>query len=282
MKRWILAARPKTLPAAAAPVAIASSMACHAGKFHPFVAGACLLFGLLVQIATNFANDYFDYKKGADTEERLGPTRVCQAGLVSETEMQRACFILFFLVACVGLGLSSIGGFAMCVVTVFSLVCAYTYTGGPYPLGYNGLGDAFVVLFFGPVAVGTTYYLQVGRLPLEVLLMGLCPGLISMGIIAVNNLRDAECDKKAGKKTLAVVFGTAFAKAEYGVALVLALLLPAVYKHFLPLLGFVFAVPLIGRVYRDSGTNLNYLLADTGKFLMAFSVLFFASMCCGI
>ncbi len=280
---WIMAVRPKTLFAAIAPVLIGTSMAIGDNAFHVQSASVALISALLIQIGTNFANDYFDFKSGADEGERLGPMRVTQAGLISPETMKRATYTVFLLAILAGIYLVMRGGWPILVIGLSSVLFGILYTGGPYPLGYNGLGDIFVLIFFGPVAVGGTYYLQALTFSYESTLIGFAPGLFSVAILAVNNLRDVDGDKRAGKKTLAVRFGRRFAKFEYTVCITIGSVLPAVLVflkngHYLSLATTVvplFAIRSIRRVlFSQGGTILNDVLADTGKLLLLFSLIF--------
>lgn len=215
---WLGAARPRTLPAAVAPVLAASALAWRDGEFDAVPAACALAFALLVQIGTNFANDYFDFIKGADTAERVGPRRAVAAGLVSPATMKRAMIGVFAAAFLSGLTLLGYGGWPLLVIGVASIVCGAAYTGGPYPLGYNGLGDVFVFIFFGFVAVGATYYVQAGVMTDEAWIIGAGIGALAANILVVNNYRDVETDAKAGKRTLVVRFGRAFARAQFAVS----------------------------------------------------------------
>jgi 1,4-dihydroxy-2-naphthoate polyprenyltransferase len=215
---WIGAARPRTLPAAVAPVLAASALAWRDGDFTPPAALAALGFALLIQIGTNFANDYYDFIQGADTAERVGPRRAVAAGLVAPAVMKGAMIAVFAAAFAVGLTLLAYGGWPLLVVGVASIVCGVAYTGGPYPLGYNGLGDVFVFLFFGLVAVGATYYVQAGVLTEETWIIGAGIGALAANILVVNNYRDVETDVKAGKRTLVVRFGRGFALGQFVVS----------------------------------------------------------------
>lgn len=283
LKIWIDATRPKTLPAAAAPVIMGSAMAFNDGLLHLPAALAALFGALLIQIGTNFANDYFDYIKGADTKERLGPTRATQAGLVKPSIMKMAFILTFLLAFIIGLYLIYRGGWPLFFIGILSILLGILYTGGPYPLGYNGLADIFVLIFFGPVAVGGTYYVQALEINQVVLLAGLAPGLISMAILTVNNLRDIHTDAKAGKRTLAVRFGAGFARLEYLLSLIAACLLPLLLVYLtqenfysvLTLFALIPAVPGIKLVFTGiSGPPLNQVLADTGRLLFLYSIIF--------
>ena len=212
---WMLAARPKTLPAAAAPVVVGASVAISNGVFSFWPALAALLGALLLQIGANFANDVFDYKKGADTTERLGPVRVTQAGLLSPKQVMAGMWLTFGLAAVVGLYLVYVGGWPIVVIGLLSIICAIAYTGGPFPLGYNGLGDLFVFIFFGLVAVCGTYYVQALTVSLAAVWASVPVGLLATAILVVNNLRDINTDRAAGKMTLAVRLGPRRGRWEY-------------------------------------------------------------------
>ncbi len=220
---WIGAARPRTLPAAVAPVLAASALAWRDGDFVAPAALACLAFALLIQIGTNFANDYYDFLQGADTAERVGPRRAVASGWVTPAVMKRAMVAVFALAFAVGLTLLGYGGWPLLVIGVASILCGIAYTGGPYPLGYNGLGDVFVLVFFGLVAVGATYFVQTGVVTSEAWIIGVGVGALAANILVVNNYRDVETDARAGKRTLVVRFGRAFARVQFAAGHVLAL-----------------------------------------------------------
>jgi len=220
---WVGASRPRTLPAAVAPVLAASALAWRDGVFDPLAAAACLAFALLIQIGTNFANDYYDFIKGADTAARVGPRRAVASGWVAPVTMKRAMIGVFTVAFAVGLTLLGYGGWPLLIVGIASIVCGVAYTGGPYPLGYNGLGDVFVFVFFGLVAVGATYFVQAGTITSEAWITGCGIGALAANILVVNNYRDVETDMRAGKRTSVVRFGRAFARTQFvgahGVAL---------------------------------------------------------------
>jgi len=222
LKIWLEATRPKTLPAAVAPVLLGTAMAYSFGQLHALPAVICLGFALLVQIGTNFANDYLDGIKGTDTEARLGPRRAVATGLVAAVTMKMAAIGILAFAFCLGLSLIYFGGWCLLAVGVASVVCAWIYTGGPYPLAYNGLGDVFVVLFFGLIAVGCTFYVQTGFISREVILLGLACGLIVNNILVVNNYRDIDEDRAASKRTLVVLLGRRWARMQYGLSLLFA------------------------------------------------------------
>ncbi|MBU0699550.1 MAG: 1,4-dihydroxy-2-naphthoate polyprenyltransferase [Pseudomonadota bacterium] len=282
LKIWILAARPKTLWVSVAPVAIGSAMAFEGGGLHILSAVSALLGAVLIQIGTNFANDYFDHHKGVDSQGRLGPTRVVQAGLVSSSAMKTAIIAVFALSALPGAYLVWRAGLPVVVIGALSILFGILYTAGPYPLGHVGLGEIFVIIFFGPVAVGGTYYVQTLNISLPVLLSGLAPGLFSVAILTVNNLRDVKSDRQAGKKTLAVRFGAKFSKIEYLLSIVMACLIPLFLllddeKHPYTLLAsvvFLVAMPSIKIVFTSEGAVLNRVLERTGRLLLLYSLIF--------
>jgi 1,4-dihydroxy-2-naphthoate octaprenyltransferase len=282
MKVWLLAARPRTLPAAVAPVLVGSALAFHAGHFRPLPALLCLVFALLAQVAANFANDYFDFVKGADGAARVGPRRAVASGLVSPEAMRRATWGVCSAAFLVGLGLLPFGGWPLLLVGISSLLCAVAYTGGPYPLGYHGLGDIFVFLFFGLVAVGATSFVQTGLLSSDALLAGTAVGLLAANILVVNNFRDVETDRAAGKRTLVVRFGRGFAKLQFCSSHSAALLLPVLFLsrgYYPPLiLGFSFVVLSIIALRqclslraKRSPTELISLLGQSGLYLAAYA-----------
>jgi 1,4-dihydroxy-2-naphthoate octaprenyltransferase len=281
---WIGAARPKTLWAALAPVLIGTAMAYSDGLMHlpsALIASAAAIF---IQIGTNFANDYFDFRKGADQTDRLGPVRATGAGLIRPQVMRMAFILMFLLAFLIGLYLIWRGGWPILIIGILSIIFGILYTAGPYPLAYNGLGDIFVLIFFGPVAVGGTYYVQTGDITLPVVLAGLSPGLISTALLTVNNLRDIYSDAKAGKRTLAVRFGLLFTRMEYmftilAASCIIPVLLLMVEPHhpyiLAGMLVFLFAMPSIKAVFfNEISAELNSVLAATGKILLIYSVLF--------
>lgn len=288
-KIWIEAARPKTLPAAVIPVLVGTAFAQAAHTASITKAAVCLVFSLLVQIGTNFANDYFDFVQGADTHERVGPRRAVAAGLVSPRTMLIATALMLAAAFAVGLLLVAEGGWMLLPIGVVSIVCALAYTGGPYPLGYNGLGDLFVFIFFGLVAVGATFYLQVHTVTLPVMAAAAAVGLLAANILVANNYRDVETDAKTGKRTLVVRFGRRFALWQYGLsaltALVCAPLLMLAGWRWPVLLPLVLA-PWAMRLTHRLGNSIEpreqiAVLADTAKFLAAFGVLLSAGVVWG-
>ena len=282
MKTWLLASRPKTLFAAVSPVIIGTVMAIGDGQGHWPAALAALLGAILIQIGTNFANDYADFFKGADTHERLGPTRVTQSKMVTPVTMRNATILVFGLAILVGSYLVWRGGLPVVAIGLLSIVAGLLYTAGPYPLAYIGAADLFVLIFFGPVAVGGTYYVQALAITPTVLIVGLAPGLFSMAILTVNNLRDVEQDRAANKRTPVVRFGRAFARAEYLFCMILACLIPAILVvqgtapawSLLTAAVLIPALPALRSVFVDQGRVLNKTLALTGQLLLLYSVLF--------
>ena len=281
--KWILAIRPKTLPAAIAPVLIGTAMAFGDGLFHAPSAFMALSAALCIQIGTNLANDYFDFKKGADTADRRGPTRVTQAGLIKPRTVLLAAIVFFVLAALSSVYLIHRAGTCILIIAAASIASGILYTAGPKPLGYLGLGDIFVLIFFGPVAVAGTYYTQGLEINWSVIFAGLGPGFLSMAILAVNNLRDIDTDRRAGKLTMAVRFGANFAMSEYLFCILAATLIPFVVilitnDHqgiaVASLIGFI-AIPCVKAVLTHSdGAGLNKVLADTGRLLLIYSALF--------
>jgi len=282
LRTWLLAARPKTLAAAIAPVLIGTAMAYADGALYPPAALVALVCAILIQVGTNFVNDYADFFKGADTAGRLGPVRVTQAGLVTPQTM-RTAIILVFTAACIG-GLYLIlrGGWPILLIGVLSILSGILYTAGSRPLGYLGLGDVFVLIFFGPVAVAGTYYVQALTVTPQALIAGVAPGLFSVAILVVNNLRDIEGDRSVGKLTLAVRFGKRFAQWQYVVSVVFACLVPVLLvvsfqgSAFVLLASSVLfaALPAFRAVFTQTGAALNPILGTTGKLLLLYSVLF--------
>lgn len=285
IKNWILASRPKTLWAGACPVVLGTAMAYDAGLLHLPSAIAALNGALLIQVGTNFANDYYDGLKGTDDENRKGPARAVASGLIAPEVMKRATILTMLLVFVPGAYILWRGGLPFLIIGIVSILSGIAYTGGPYPLAYNGLGDIFALVFFGPVAVGGTYYLQAYAIPPEVLIAGLAPGLFSVAILTVNNLRDIEGDAAAGKRTLPVRFGPGFARFEYIASLLVATIAIPVglafytgahYASTAAGLVFLIAIPAYKALYNspDDGPVMNATLANTGKYLLIFTILF--------
>ena len=280
MNNWILASRLRTLPAAISPVLVGVSLAIHDGEFKPFIAFMTLLAAVLIQIGANFSNDVYDFLKGSDQEDRLGPTRATQSGLISPENMKKGMCLVFAMAICVGFYLASIGGWPIVWIGLASIASAIAYTGGPYPLGYHGWGDVFVFIFFGIIAVPGTYYLQSGIVSYDSILLGIPLGALSTAILIVNNLRDADTDIKSDKRTLAVRLGKPFVKIEYIVMMVIAFATPIYILQFwdeFSLYIILFLLPIsiqhIQSLYTKTGEALNEVLVDTAKFLFHFSLL---------
>ncbi|QYM80632.1 1,4-dihydroxy-2-naphthoate polyprenyltransferase [Horticoccus luteus] len=278
---WLGATRPRTLPAAVAPVLVGTAFAWRGGAFSAGAAGLCLTFALLVQIGANFANDYYDFVHGADTPGRVGPRRAVAAGLISPATMKRAMWGVFTVAFLSGLGLVAWGGPWLIAVGVISILCGIAYTGGPWPLGYHGLGDVFVFVFFGLVAVGATFYVQAGLITSDVLLAGAAIGALTTNILLLNNYRDLETDVRANKRTLVVRFGRGFARAQFGGAMAFAWLVPvALWARGAAawiLLPFLLAPVAMWHLRRLSAAResreLIALLGETGLLLAGYAVL---------
>lgn len=224
---WLLAARPRTLPAAVLPVLLGSAVADEAGCFQMLPAVVCGIFALLIQVGTNYANDYFDFKKGADTPERIGPNRAVASGWVTPGTMRNATAGVLVAAFLVGLILIHYGGVWLILIGVLSILFALGYTAGPFPLAYLGLGDLFVLIFFGLVAVPVTAYVQTGGWEPLAFWGGFGLGLLITNLLVVNNYRDAETDRGAGKKTLVVRFGRRFGELQYLLSVAIACAVPA-------------------------------------------------------
>ena len=279
---WVLAARPRTLPAAAAPVIVGSAVAYQDGTFSWGLALAALLAALLLQIGANLANDVFDYFRGADSVERQGPVRVTQAGLLTPKQVLTGVWVTFGLAALIGLYLAWAAGWAVLVLGGCAILAALAYTGGPVPYGYYGLGDVFVFLFFGVAAVVGTYYVQAKTVSALSIWASIPMGFLITAILVVNNLRDIVTDRGAGKKTLAVRLGEKGARLEYLVCLVGAYLAPllvaildlASFWVLLTWLTIPIAVHWTRRVSHETGGLLNQSLAGTGQLVLFFALMF--------
>jgi len=298
---WLMAARPQTLPAGAAPVIVGAAVAVHEGVFAPLPAIAALVGALLIQVGTNLANDYYDAVNGADTDEREGFTRVTAGGLIEPRKVKYAMAATYGLAVVVGLYLVYLGGVPILVVGLSSIVAGVLYTGGPYPYGYYGLGDFFVFLYFGLVAVTGTYYVQAvtevaGAFPTTVPAGTVTPAVVvaSLGaaglstcILVVNNIRDLETDREAGKRTLAVILGYRWSRAEFLALLALSYAVPPVLwlgfgyplAVLAPLLTLPLAFSLAQTVLtKTDGTALNPALERTGQLLALYSILLAAGL----
>ncbi|MBP1986668.1 1,4-dihydroxy-2-naphthoate polyprenyltransferase [Halolamina salifodinae] len=301
-RAWVMAARPQTMPAAISPVLIGVGVAVHEGLFAPLPAAAALLGAILIQIGTNFANDYYDAVQGADTEEREGFTRVTAGGIIEPAAVKRAMWLTFAAAILTGTYLVYVGGVPILVIGLLSVASGIAYTGGPYPLGYHGLGDLFVFVFFGLVAVTGTVYVQAaaavagvpmglpeGTVPTLALLASLPMAGLTTNVLVVNNVRDKEEDTKTGKRTLAVRFGYGVCRAEYVAMLGLAYAVPLWLflgefgpAILLPLLSLPFAAVVARTVLTEtSGEALNPALERTGQLLALYAVLFTAGLILG-
>ena len=286
---WGLAARPKTLPAALAPVVLGTALAASEGLWEPAAALFCLVFAVLVQIGTNYTNDYYDFVRGADTPDRDGPTRATAAGFIRPLAMRRAAFLVFGMAFLAGMPLVLYGGWWLVPIGLACIVSGISYTAGPWPLAYKGMGDFFVFVFFGIVAVTVTYYVQTGAFSIRAFTASLPIGALITNILVVNNQRDRRSDALAGKKTLAARFGETFSIAEYLGMLILAFGSPVVLRVsgegasvLLPLILLPWAALLFRRFWRaESGGEYNSVLAGTALLGLAFSAMFAAGVLIG-
>jgi 1,4-dihydroxy-2-naphthoate octaprenyltransferase len=282
-----LAIRPRTLPAAVAPVLVGTGLAVRDHAFALLPAVAALVGALLIQIGANLSNDYLDYVKGADIAERTGPQRVAQSGLISLPRLRAGIAVTFALAASVGAYLIFVAGWPVLVIGLASLLSALAYTGGPWPIGYHGLGDLFVFLFFGLAAVCGTYYVQALDINLMTVAAAVPVGALTVAILVINNLRDIETDRGTGKRTLAVILGPKATRLEYVLLLVLAYGAPLLFWLagwsspwvLLSWASLPRAVQLVRTVYRlDGGPALNQVLAGTASVDLLFSILFAAGL----
>ena len=282
MTTWVLAARPRTLPAAIAPVMLGTAMAIADKHFAWLPAAAALTVALLLQIGVNLANDYFDYIKGIDTEDRLGPPRVSQSGLIPAKQVKSAMLLTVCASLIPGIYLLIVGGWPVILIGIACICAALAYSGGPFPLASHGLGDLFVFIFFGLVAVCGTYYVHALQLTRKVLLMGVIEGLLITAILVVNNLRDLNTDRRAGKRTLAVLLGERATRIEYSLLLGTAYAIPFILWLsgrspvwvILPIISLPLAVSLMRFVWKTSGGPiLNQALANTAKLTLIYSLL---------
>ena len=294
---WVIAARPQTLPAAAAPVVVGTGLAVHDSVFAALPAIAALLGAGLIQIGTNFANDYYDAVQGADTDEREGFTRVTAGGLINAETVKRAMYLTFAAAILLGTYLVYVGGLPIVVIGLLSVASGIAYTGGPYPLGYHGLGDLFVFVFFGLVAVAGTYYVQAAAtladpltigippetLPVVALVAALPIAALSTDILVVNNVRDKAEDATTGKRTLAVRFGYEVARVEFVAMLALAYAVPLWFlvrsdysvAVALPYLTLPYAIRITRTMLTETaGEVLNPALERMGRLLAGYAVLF--------
>jgi 1,4-dihydroxy-2-naphthoate octaprenyltransferase len=282
-----MAARPRTLPAAVAPVLVGTALGTQRHDFRPLAFAAALVGAVLIQVGTNLSNDYSDARRGADTEDRLGPVRVTAGGLVPPRQVLVAVWVTFGLAVLVGLYLVVVAGWQLLLVGIASILAGVLYTGGPRPYGYEGLGEVFVFAFFGIVAVTGSYFVQTERLDSEAFALAIPVGLLAAAILMVNNIRDRETDARAGKRTLAVRLGASGARALYAAMIFGAyILLPLVWVAasleawvLLPALTFPLALRLTAEVSeRTDGPSLNAALARTGMLQLTFCALLAAGI----
>ncbi len=281
-KVWVHAARPRTLWAGITPVIVGSSLAWRDHVFHAGVALAALIGAVAIQIGTNLANDYYDWKRGADTVRRIGPLRVTQAGLVTPSRVRLAMWIVFGFAILDGAYLVWHAGWPILVAGLLSVAAGVLYTGGPFPIGYHGLGDLFVFLFFGVVAVCGTYYAMALQLTWTALWLSVPMGLLATAILVVNNLRDIDTDREAGKRTLAVRLGRAGTRREFAILLLLITCIPVILVltgicragTLLATVGMLASIPLLRTVFNQTdGPALNRALADTARLQLIYGCL---------
>jgi 1,4-dihydroxy-2-naphthoate octaprenyltransferase len=280
LRLWLLAARPRTLPAAISPVLVGTALAGSEDVFRALPFLAAIVGSVFIQIGTNLSNDYSDARRGADTEDRLGPVRVTAGGLMPPKRVLVGTYVAFGIAVAAGLYLAAVAGWELLVVGVASILAGVLYTGGPRPYGYEGLGELFVFLFFGIVAVAGSYFVQTEELRWEAFALAVPVGLLSAAILVVNNVRDIDTDRRAGKRTLAVKLGRQRARRLFAAMVALSfvvppLLVPALSPWvLLALAALPLAPPLIRTVSsRSDGVALNQALAGTGRLLAVFSVL---------
>ena len=280
---WLLATRPKTLPAAVSPVLVGIALALRDDVFALLPALAALLGALLLQIAVNLANDYFDYVRGVDQPDRKGPLRVTQSGLLPPEHVRNAMIVMLVLSAVVGVYLIIVGGWPILAIGLASIISVLAYSAGPLPLASNGLGDLFVFIFFGLFAVGGTYWVQALTLSPLVVVASIPVGFLITAILVVNNLRDIENDARAGKRTLAVMLGERGSRIEYLILVAVAYLVPLVlwlgfgarFWVLLPILSVAMGIRLVHTIWGDNdGPTMNKALAGTAQLALVHSVLF--------
>jgi 1,4-dihydroxy-2-naphthoate octaprenyltransferase len=287
LRLWLVAARPRTLPAAIAPVLVGTALAGQEDEFHGLRFVAALVGSVFIQIGTNLSNDYSDARRGADTEDRLGPVRVTAGGLIPPRRVLVGTYVAFGVAVAAGAYLAAVAGWELLAVGAASILAGVLYTGGPRPYGYEGLGELFVFLFFGVVAVTGSYFVQTEELVWEAFALSVPVGLLSAAILVVNNVRDIETDRRAGKRTLAVKLGRDRARLLWLAMVLVALAAPPViavtgalsWWVVLPVLAGGLVPPLWAKVHeRTDGPSLNAALAETGRLLAVFSLLLSAGV----
>jgi 1,4-dihydroxy-2-naphthoate octaprenyltransferase len=286
LNSWILASRPKTLLASVVPVMVGSAVAFQEGKLIPLYSVIALTCALLLQIGANFTNDLYDHLKGADTDKRKGPQRVLASGIISVGEMQKGIFFIFAATFLLGLILVYFEGLVILAIGIISIAAGLAYTAGPYPLAYRGLGDIFVFMFFGIIGTVGTYYLHINDLSLVSFIASIPVGSLITNILVVNNYRDYEEDKAAGKFTLAVRLGKTFTRYQFVFLVILSFIIPAIlflffdfsFLIFLPYLSLPAAFKIILMLYKLEGSQLNKTLELTAKFSALYGLLFSAGL----
>jgi len=287
LRIWLMAARPRTLPAAIAPVLVGTALAGFGHVFHPLRFLAALLGAVFIQVGTNLSNDYSDARRGADADDRLGPVRVTAGGLVPPQQVLVATYVSFGLAVLAGIYLIVVAGWLLLVIGAASILAGVLYTGGPRPYGYAGLGEVFVFLFFGVVAVAGSFFVQVRHLHWEAFALSVPVGLLAAAILVVNNVRDIDSDRRASKRTLAVRLGRPRTRRLFAGVVYLAFLLAPVTWIFGPVTAWVMlswlALPLAAALVRivrtrTDGPSLNGALARSGQLQLAFCVLLSAGL----
>ena len=282
-----MAARVRTLPAAIGPVLVGTALAGYQNVFHPLRFLAALVGAIFIQVGTNLSNDYSDARRGADAEDRLGPVRITAGGLVPPRQVLLATYISFGVAVAAGAYLIAVAGWQLLLVGAASILAGVLYTGGPRPYGYEGLGEVFVFLFFGIVAVAGSYFVQVKHLEWEAFALAVPVGLVAAGILMVNNIRDVETDRRAGKRTLAVRLGRRRARELFALTIYAAYILVCVTWVFGPLTAWVMlpwlTLPVGAEIVREvrnriDGPSLNRALAQTGMLQLAFCALLAAGV----
>lgn len=279
---WVLASRPKTLFAAFVPVIVGTSIANAEGEINLIASVVALVCSILIQIGTNFSNDLQDFIRGADSKERVGPLRVINEGLITTSQMKTAIFIVFFTAFLLGLYLIYLGGVVILIIGILSILAGLAYTSGPYPLAYHGLGDFAAFIFFGLIGTIGTYYLNTGEFSTISLIASIPVGALVTNILVVNNYRDLEQDKRAGKNTLAVKLGKTFSRYEFIILMTASFIVPLIIFLsydvkgwvFLPYLTLPIAYKLILMMFKLTGPQLNKTLELTAKFSAIFGLLF--------
>ncbi len=282
LSAWVLASRPRTLPAAVAPVLVGTGLALRDGQFDALNAAAAFFVAILLQIGANLANDLFDHERGTDTPDRLGPARATAQGWITPTEMRVGMGVIFGLAALLGLVLFLDKGWPVLAIGLAAILAALAYTGGPFPYGYHALGDVFVFIFFGLAAVAGTYFVQAGEVTLTVWLASIPMGLLIVNILVVNNLRDVSTDQAANKRTLAVIWGARAMEIEYLLCLLGAYLVPLLmavsgllsYWILLTWLTLPQGWHLYRLLQKARGAALNVALAYTAQLALVYAALF--------